>query len=137
MPDNPVYILDANVIVSAVLLPRSLTRKAFDKALREGVIAVSEAVVNELDDVLRRSRLNKYIHEEDRIQFLMVLLRESRLVRVNRIVEDCRDPKDNKYLELALESGASCILSGDRDLLMLNPYHGIPILTPRQFLGIA
>lgn len=48
MPDKPVCVLDANVIVSAVLLPRSLTRKAFDKALREREIVVSEAVVNEL-----------------------------------------------------------------------------------------
>jgi putative PIN family toxin of toxin-antitoxin system len=84
--------------------------------------------------VLRRPRLNKYVYEEERIQFLMMLLRESRIVRVNRIVEDCRDPKDNKYLELALEAGASCILSGDKDLLVLNPYHGIPILTPCEFL---
>lgn len=134
MPDKPLYVLDANVIVSAVLLPRSVTRKAFDKALARGTVAVSEAVINELDDVLRRPRLDKYIREEERIQFLMVLLREARLVRVNRIVEDCRDPKDNKYLELALEAGAACIVSGDNDLLELHPYHGIGILTPRQFL---
>ena len=135
MPDKPVFILDANVIVSAVLLPRSLTRKAFDKALREGEIVVSEAVVNELDEVLRRPKLNKYIHEEERIQFLMMLLRESRIVRVNRTVEDCRDPKDNKYLELALEAGATCIVSGDKDLLVLHPYYGIKIVNPKQFLN--
>ena len=134
MPDKPIYVLDANVIVSAVLLPRSLTRKAFDKAMREGEIVVSEAVVNELDEVLRRPKLNKYIHEEERIQFLMMLLRESRIVRVNRIIEDCRDPKDNKYLELALEAGATCIVSGDKDLLVLHPYHGIQIRNPKQFL---
>jgi uncharacterized protein len=135
MPDKPVYVLDCNVIVSAVLLPKSLTRKAFDKALHEGEIVVSEVVINELDEVLRRPKLNKYIREEERIQFLMMLLRESRIVRVNRIVEDCSDPKDNKYLELALEAGATCILSGDKDLLVLHPYHGIRILAPGQFLN--
>jgi hypothetical protein len=135
MPAKPVYVLDANVIVSSVLLPRSLPRKAFDKALTQGIIAISEAVINELDDVLRRPRLDKYIREEERIQFLMILLRECRLVRVRRTVDDCRDPKDNKYLELALDAGAACILSGDRDLLALNPYRGIPVLTPREFLG--
>lgn len=119
MPAKPLYVLDANVIVSAVLLPDSLTRKAFDKACKQGRIAVSEAVINELDDVLRRPRLNKYIHEEERIQFLMALLREAKLVRVTCTVTNCRDPKDNKYLELARESGASCILSGDQDLLVL------------------
>jgi putative PIN family toxin of toxin-antitoxin system len=86
--------------------------------------------------VLRRPRLNKYIHEEERIQFLMMLLRESRLVRVTQVAEDCRDPKDNKYLELALDAQATCILSGDKDLRVLHPYHGIPILTPREFLDL-
>jgi len=135
MPGKPVCVLDANVIVSAVLLPHSLTRKAFDKALKEGEIVVSEAVVNELDEVLRRPGLNKYVHEEERIQFLLLLLRESRIVRVNRTVEDCRDPNDNKYLELALEAGATCIVSGDKDLLVLHPYHGINIRNPKQFLN--
>jgi uncharacterized protein len=136
MPAKPLYILDANVIVSAVLLPRSITRKAFDKACAQGRIAISEAVVNELDDVLRRPRLNKYIHEEERIQFLMVLLREAKLIRITRTVTDCRDPKDNKYLELACEADAACIVSGDLDLLVLTPFRGIPILTPREFLDL-
>lgn len=134
MPNKSVYVIDANVIVSAVLLPRSLTRKAFDKSLSQGEIVISEAIVNELDEVLRRPRLDKYIREEERIQFLMALLRESRLVSVNRSVKDCRDPKDNKYLKLALEAQAECIFSGDNDLLVLHPYHGIKILTPRQFI---
>jgi hypothetical protein len=136
MPDKPIYVLDANVIVSAVLLPDSLTRKAFDRACKQGRIVVSEEVVNELDDVLRRPRLNKYIHEEERIQFLMELLREAQLVRVACTVSDCRDPKDNKYLELAITTKASCIISGDQDLLVLSPFRKIPVLTPREFLDL-
>ncbi len=134
MPDKPLFVLDANVIVSAVLLPNSVARKAFDKACERGCVVVSEAIINELDDVLRRPRLNKYIHEEERIQFLMALLREAQLMRVNCTVTDCRDPKDNKYLELAVASQAACIISGDQDLLVLSPFRGIPVLTPREFL---
>lgn len=134
MPAKRLYVLDANVIVSAVLLPHSVTRKAFDKACEQGCIVVSEEVINELDDVLRRPRLNKYIHEEDRIRFLMELLREAQLVRVACTITDCRDPKDNKYLELAVASQAACIISGDRDLLVLSPFGDIPVLTPREFL---
>lgn len=136
MPAKPFYVLDANVIVSAVLLPRSLTRRAFDAACAQGRIAISEPIINELDDVLRRPQLDKYITEEERIQFLMALLREAHLVRVGQTITDCRDPKDNKYLELACEIGAACILSGDKDLLVLHPFRGIPILTPRQFLDL-
>jgi putative PIN family toxin of toxin-antitoxin system len=136
MPAEPLYVLDANVIVSAVLLPHSVTRKAFDRACEKGCIVVSEEVINELDDVLRRPRLNKYIHEEDRIRFLMALLREAQLVRVACTITDCRDPKDNKYLELAITAKASCIISGDQDLLVLSPFRKIPVLTPREFLDL-
>lgn len=137
MPDKPLLVLDANVIVSAVLLPNSVTRKAFDKACAQGCVVIFEEVINELDDVLRRPRLDKYIHEEDRIRFLMTLLREAQLVRVACTVTDCRDPKDNKYLELAVAAGAACIISGDQDLLVLSPFRKISVLTPREFLDLV
>jgi putative PIN family toxin of toxin-antitoxin system len=46
----------------------------------------------------------------------------------------CRDPKDNPVLECAWAGHADAIVTGDQDLLSLNPFRGIPILTPRQFL---
>jgi uncharacterized protein len=46
----------------------------------------------------------------------------------------CRDPKDEKFLELA--ANADCIVSGDKDLLVLNPFRGTLILTPREFLDL-
>ncbi|MBI2440159.1 MAG: putative toxin-antitoxin system toxin component, PIN family [Lentisphaerae bacterium] len=134
MPNKPLYVFDANAIISALLLPDSTPRRAFDKARAQGRILLSEPVINELDDVLRRPQLEKYIHKDERIRFLVALLREAYIVRVTETVADCRDPKDNKYLELAHESQASCIVTGDKDLLDLNPYRGISIQTPRQFL---
>jgi len=55
-------------------------------------------------------------------------------IRPQRTVIGCTDPDDNHVLECALEAQASCIITGDRHLLVLHPYHGINILTPRQFL---
>jgi predicted nucleic acid-binding protein len=52
------------------------------------------------------------------------------------VITDCRDPKDNKFLELAISSGASCIISGDKDLLALNPFHDIPIMSAVDFLKV-
>jgi predicted nucleic acid-binding protein len=49
-------------------------------------------------------------------------------------VEDCRDPKDNCYLALAWAAGASVIVSGDEDLLVLDPWRGVRVLRPAQFL---
>jgi len=134
MPSNPLYVFDANAIISAVLLPGSIPRRAFDKACAQGRILLSEPIITELDDVLRRPRFEKYIREDERIHFLVALLREAHIARVTETVADCRDPKDNKYLALAHEAQAACIITGDKDLLVLNPYRGISILTPRQFL---
>ncbi len=128
------YVLDANVVVSAVLLPDSVPRQAFDRACARGRILLSVPVINELDDVLRRPKLNRYIHEDERILFLVSLTRESKVVQTTEAISECRDPKDNKYLELAVAGDAVCIISGDQDLLVLSPFRGIPILTPRGFL---
>lgn len=49
----------------------------------------------------------------------------------------CRDPRDNKFLALALTAAAAFLVSSDADLLILHPWHDIPILTPAQFLAAS
>jgi predicted nucleic acid-binding protein len=66
-------VIDTSVVVSAVLLPRSVPRQAFDAAAARGKLLVSEATVAELDEVLRRSKFNRYISEEKRLEFLAAL----------------------------------------------------------------
>lgn len=127
-------VLDTNVIVSAVLLKESISRQAFDKALEEGKILISVPVLLELAEVLSRKKLDKYLLEEERMRFLVALLRETELVEITETITDCRDAKDNKFLELALSGKADYIVSGDEDLLVLSPFRGIPILTPREFM---
>jgi len=134
MPAGKQYVFDANVIVSAVLLPESLPRRAFDKAHRQGEILLSPATILELDDVLRRPRLDHYLREDERMDFLIHLIREAVIATVTVTITDCRDPKDNKYLELAASALATCIVTGDQDLLVLHPYRCIPIVTPKDFL---
>jgi putative PIN family toxin of toxin-antitoxin system len=68
------------------------------------------------------------------MEFLAVLLRGARLVEVTVHVVECRDPRDNKFLELAISGNAECIVSGDQDLLVLHPFRGISIVKPRDFL---
>ena len=128
-------VVDTNVLVSAVLLPRSMPRRAFDRILDHGSLLISIATVTELNDVLRRPRFDPYIHPDERLRFLATLVRNGELVEVTESVTDCRDPKDNKFLELALNGTASHIVSGDEDLLVLHPFRGIPILTPQGFVA--
>ena len=125
---------DTNVIVSAVLLADYVPRRAFDKALDEGKILISVPTLLELSEVLSRKKLNAYLLEEERMRFLVALLKEAEMVEITETITDCRDAKDNKFLELAVSGKADCIVSGDADLLVLNPFREIPILTPREFL---
>jgi putative PIN family toxin of toxin-antitoxin system len=69
------------------------------------------------------------------MRFLVALLKETELIEVTVAITDCRDVKDNKLLELGVSASADYIISGDEDLLVLNPFRGIPILTPREFLS--
>lgn len=129
-------VLDTNVIVSALLFSESTSRKAVDQALDTSLILISQPIVLELTKVLKRKKLNKYLQEEERIKFLANFLKDTKSVEINQVIDVCRDKKDNKFIELAICGNADYIITGDEDLLILNPYHGISIIRPRQFLEI-
>lgn len=130
------FVFDTNVFVSAVLLPFSIPRRALDRGLDCGRVALSFPVLLELYEVLSRKQFRKYVTLEDTRRFLAALVREADWVEVNVTVTACRDPKDNKFLELALSGRASHVISGDRDLLALKVFQGITILTPQAFLEL-
>jgi putative PIN family toxin of toxin-antitoxin system len=131
---KPRFVFDTNAIISAVLLKRSVSRQAFDKAIDQGELLVSAETIDELNRVLGRPDFAKYVTEDERLAFLAVLLREAKLVEVTEAVRECRDPRDDKFLELAVSGKAVCIVTGDQDLLVLHPFRGICIVTPRGFL---
>lgn len=134
MPAKPRFVFDTNAVISAVLLKQSITRRAFDRAVEEGQLLVSLETIDELNRVLRRGDFAKYVTDDQRMEFLAVLLREAAFVEVTVQIGECRDPQDNKFLELAVSDHATCIISGDKDLLVLSPFRGIPVVTPRDFL---
>ncbi len=134
MPNEPHFVLDTNVVISALLLKHSVARQAFDKAIQVGKFLISHATVEELNDILRRKGFERYVTEEERMEFLIAFVRYGILVDIVERVTTCRDPNDDKFLELAVNGRATCIVSGDQDLLVLHPFRGIAIMTPRQFL---
>jgi putative PIN family toxin of toxin-antitoxin system len=87
------------------------------KAVDNGPLLVSEATINELADVLAQPKFDRYISLEDRKQFLRLLGRMAVFVPVVYPVQACRDPRDDKFLEVALNGKTDLILSGDADLL--------------------
>ncbi len=112
-------------------------RQALDWLVENGTVLVSLDVLEELADVLGRKKFDRYLPEEQRIDFLHSYLKISELVRIDEQITACRDPKDDKFLELAVNGNADYLITGDRDLLVLNPFRGIEIVTPKDFLLIG
>jgi putative PIN family toxin of toxin-antitoxin system len=62
------------------------------------------------------------------------LMAEAEAVEITERIAACRDATDDKFLELAVNGEADVIVSGDADLLVLNPFRGIPIVAPAAFV---
>ena len=125
-------ILDTNVLVSAALSGSSIPGKVFDEVLEEHIILASKESCTELEEVIWRKKFDSYITPDERRFFLNVFINEAQIVGTKEKITACRDPKDNMLLELAVSGQADYIITGDRDLLALNPFQIIPHLT-REF----
>lgn len=84
--------------------------------------------------MLARPKFAPYVSVQDRQQFIRLLGRVAEMVPINHTIRACRDPKDDQFLELAVNGGADVIVTGDKDLLALNPFRKIAIITPAQYL---
>ena len=136
MTSDSRVVLDTNVAVSAALLRRSTPRQALDQVLEQGTLLISLATLTELNEVIARQRFNRYLSEEERSEFVGELVRASELVDVTAKITACRDPKDDKFLELAVSGAATHIITGDDDLLSMHPFRGIGILSPHQYVTV-
>lgn len=134
MKDDRRYVFDTNTLVSAALFRGSTPGEAFRQALNTGVVLLSEATFEEIDEVIAREKFDDYLTPEERGVFIEALVDRSRFANPTEEIQVCRDPDDDKFLELAVSESATCIVSGDADLLELNPFRGIPIMKPAEFL---
>jgi len=130
------FVFDTNTFISAALIEGSVNDLALDKAFKIGKVIVSEATFAELTEVLFRKKFDKYLTDERRLQILQKLERDTVICEVNITLSDCSDPKDNKFLELAVAANAFCIVTGDKDLLVMHPFRNIAILSSADFLKI-
>ena len=156
-------VVDTNILVRALIMPHGAVGPVLLRLRRtcahstclvqvgqvlrgEYTLLYAQPLLEELIDVLNpagrgmchRPRIcHKYGLTEDDIQtvFSLILLRGEAVAPEKRIIA-CRDPRDDKFLEVAVTGKADVIVSGDQDLLVLNPFAGIPILPPAGFLQI-
>src|SRR5208282_6144038 len=127
-------VLDTNALISRLLVPNSVPALAVRRAVTEHAVLASDATIIELADVLSRRKFDPYVTIEDRKAFLRLFGRIAERVPILHVVRSCRDPKDDKILELAVNGVADIIVTGDADMLALNPFRGIRILSPADFL---
>lgn len=130
-------VIDTNLWISRLLLPGGVAAQAVDHGLAWGMPLVSEATLAELTEVLSRPRFDRWVTRAERQQFLRQLGGVVRVVAITQQVRACRDPKDDKFLDVALTGEAQLIVTEDPDLLALHPFHGIEVLTPADFLHKA
>ena len=126
-------VVDTNILVSAALKDKSLPCIALRHAAQHGVLLKSVATERQALEVLARPYLAPLIPSitADWIASLFV---EAELVDIAETITACRDPTDDKFLELAINGHADFIISGDADLPVLNPFRSIPILSPAIFV---
>jgi len=130
-------VVDTNILVRALIRPRGSVGPVLQR-LRQGhyTLLYTQSSLEELVDVLSRPRIReKYGVTEDDVKTIVALvLLRGKAMTVSQPLAVCRDPKDDKFLEAAVAGKADIIVSGDEDLLVLDPFEGIPIVSPAEFL---
>jgi len=127
-------VVDTNVIVSASVFAFSVPRQAVEKALRNSVLLFSDFTMDELKNVLFRPKFDRYVSREERARFLAQLNAGAEFVSIIRLVRESRDPKDDMFLEVALNGRADVIVTGDGDLLEMHPWREIAIITSAEYV---
>lgn len=135
-------VFDTSTLVSAALRVGSTPHKALAQALSCREVCVSATTLLELEVVLMRSKFDRYQSTDVRKAFINLIQKHTVMFAVTsadeaKVIPPCRDSKDNPFLALVLACEADVLVSSDVDLLVLNPWQQVPILTPADFLLIA
>ncbi len=133
MEDNAIrVVIDTNIWIS-FLIGKSLS--GLSNAINSDKVCVlfSDDLFNELLEVLKRPKFKKYFSDHAVEQLVLLLYEKIELVKINQNFDDCRDLKDNFLLDLSVSGDADYLVTGDADLLILNPFHGVGIISYQSF----
>lgn len=128
-------VIDTNTLVSGVLIAASVPDLAVQRAKALGILLFSDATFEELSQVILRPKFDKYVSIEVRAEFIAQLNEASEQVNIREKIVICRDPKDDRFLEVAANGHADWLITGDQDLLVLQPFRNVEIVSPAQFLN--
>lgn len=127
-------VFDTNVLISGALSTTSTPALALEHGLRHAQPLASTATLRELMETLPSTKFDPYVSREARDGLLLRLVPLLELVEIVQSVRASRDPRDDKFLEVAVNGRADVLVTGNGDLLALNPFRGIAILTPAAYV---
>ncbi|HEY3845536.1 MAG TPA: putative toxin-antitoxin system toxin component, PIN family [Acetobacteraceae bacterium] len=130
-------VIDASTIVGAAFRQGSVPWRGLMRARERDLVAMSEAVADEIREVLGRPKFAPVLTLRRQAEIVALLFTDAHWFVPTIRVTDCRDPGDDKYLELVLAANATVLVSSDRDLLSLHPWRGVPVLRPSDYLALA
>ncbi len=128
-----IVVIDTNVWVSGLQFAkhRGTPTLALEKAMSEDVIASCDEISAEIFRVLTE----KFLWEPRRVNAALgAIMARAVHVKIRGTVKECRDPKDDMFLECAALAKAALIVAGDKDLLTLGSYKGTRIVTPAEYV---
>ena len=132
-----IVVLDASTFVSAVLKADSVPERALFRAVTDpNRLILSREVEDEYREVIFRPKFDRFVSIERRQLILDIVVVAAERVEPADQMRECRDPKDDKFLHVALNGEAEAIVTGDADLLVLDPFHGLRILGPAEFCRV-
>ncbi|MGB6013104.1 MAG: putative toxin-antitoxin system toxin component, PIN family [Nodosilinea sp.] len=127
-------VVDTNTLVSGILIAASVPDLAVQRARTLGILLFSDATFEELSQVIFRPKFDRYISIEVRAEFIARLNETSEQVNIQEKIAVCRDHKDDQFLEVAVNGNANWLITGDQDLLVLQSFRGVEIVSPAQSL---
>ncbi|SKB57887.1 hypothetical protein SAMN05660477_00009 [Soonwooa buanensis] len=130
---NQRIILDTNLWISFLI---SKNYSQLDEIIfeRKCILIFSEELLNEFLEVIKRPKLRRFFSQEDTENLIETIEEYAEFITVTSKVEVCRDEKDNFLLSLSKDSNANFLITGDKDLLVLEKFEQTNIVTIAQFL---
>ena len=128
-------VIDTNVFVSELLSTQSPPALCIEHVVASCQLVASEATLRELMQTLLSPKFDGYLSQARREELLDRLAPIVEIVEVVQQVRACRDPEDDRFLEAAVNGRADVVITGDEDLLALDPFRGIAIRKPATYLA--
>jgi putative PIN family toxin of toxin-antitoxin system len=128
-------VIDTDVFISGVLSTTSVPARCIEAVVSSGQLIATEATLKGLFERLLSPKFDPHVTRARREELLSRLAPLVEIVEAVQQVRACRDPRDDKFLEAAVNGRADVIITGDQDLLELNPFRMIAIVSPADYLG--